>query len=141
MVLGSILGLNMKLSDLIAQESSLRAKADLAGKAKARAGLHAVAELLVEAGLVSGSIRFREDADESNLYDLVVEVEQPADGLSETETEDKFREAISLRDFADDLTNAGYGEFFQLEICFATFRADFVGQLDSELKAAGVEIA
>ena len=130
----------MKISELIAQEPSFRAKADLARKAQARAGLLAVAEILVEAGLVSGSIRFSEDPELSNLYDLVVEVERPADGLSETETRRKFCEVIDLHDFADDLASAGYGGFFNVTIDLAKFRADFVDKLDSQLKSVGVEI-
>lgn len=130
----------MKLSEVIAGAPEAIRLGRIARMAQGFDGLLSTVGLFEGAGLTSGKIRFSESAEDSNLYALEVEVIEPAPGMTAEETEAKFRSAVDDREFADDLTVAGHGEFFNVDIDFATFRGDFIRPVVLALVAEGVEI-
>jgi hypothetical protein len=130
----------VKASSLESRSITIERDSHLLKQVQSFRQLASYSALFASAGLTSGKVRFEENDDRSNLYEIIVEVLIAAPGKTDEETEGAFRDALDLRDLADNLTKSGSGEFFDVEIDFATFETDFVVPIRERLALEHVEI-
>ena len=128
------------LTALLARKNTVKQEARLLDLAEALQGFLEYEKAMQAAGLTNGRIEFSESDGPDELYALEVRVLKPTRGMDAEKTREAFFAAVPKREFADCITQSGSGEFFTVEINFATFRDEWIKPLQNQLVEAGVVI-